>query len=331
MDRIKAIVEKVVSDGPHGPFAIATSDSFDGESITFSLEPTVWLNKDWPEGGSVVLLWKLRQKRAGWRAKAGRFFKPSDEQTAERKVVMSTQTSTHDWTKTDLGHWSVKMDLETAASHLAFSAGIMRYFSKEGRALLESDQFLDALEWRELLEKVYYLLRDFGGKTVDYIFLKVVERGIRDLTKYVQEDGDNQIAHEWWCNLHYQLQAGCRLGIGSKNTLGDEVSRKIMDEMMLPLAKMLGKHYLESLATSRFYHDEAAQASFVKEHSPTTKSEDQFKEMIAGVKLSDQEEDILREDVGLSPKGKTEKVPVLRKRLQMRAWAKLNQNGEKPS
>ncbi len=83
MEEIKAVIQKVVSEGDHGPFAVATSESIDG-SITFSLEPTVWQEDEWPEEGMIVVLGKLRKKRAGWRAKSGRFLKPSDEQTETR-------------------------------------------------------------------------------------------------------------------------------------------------------------------------------------------------------------------------------------------------------
>ena len=79
MDTVKAVVQKLIREGKHGPFAVATSDQLSG-SVTFSLEPTVWRESDWPEEGTVVLLGELRQKRAGWRAKYGRFLKPSDEQ-----------------------------------------------------------------------------------------------------------------------------------------------------------------------------------------------------------------------------------------------------------
>lgn len=82
MDTIKAVVQKVIREGKHGPFAVATSDQLEG-SVTFSLEPTVWKDKDWPEEGMMVFLGQLRQKRAGWRAKTGRFWKPSDEQTQQ--------------------------------------------------------------------------------------------------------------------------------------------------------------------------------------------------------------------------------------------------------
>ncbi|MCX6779429.1 MAG: hypothetical protein NTU97_04340 [Candidatus Magasanikbacteria bacterium] len=79
LDSVRAIVQTVIQDGRHGPFVVATTDQLQG-SVTFSLESTVWKEEDWPEKGMVVYLEKLRQKRAGWRAKMGRFWKPSDEQ-----------------------------------------------------------------------------------------------------------------------------------------------------------------------------------------------------------------------------------------------------------
>jgi len=91
VDIVKAIVQKVIAQGPKGPYAVATSEALEG-SVTISLEPTVWQEKDWPEAGNVVLLSKIRQKRAGWRAKAGRYYLPSDEQQqlAKRKSKRKT-------------------------------------------------------------------------------------------------------------------------------------------------------------------------------------------------------------------------------------------------
>jgi len=86
LDTIKAVVEKVILKGKHGPFAVATSSQLEG-SVTFSLEPTIWKEKELPEEGTMVFLGKLRQKRAGWRAKLARFWEPSDEQ-AERSNQM---------------------------------------------------------------------------------------------------------------------------------------------------------------------------------------------------------------------------------------------------
>ena len=52
---IEAIVQKVFEQGPHGPYAIAKADGFEG-SITFSLEPTVWQENEFPKPGDSKLL-----------------------------------------------------------------------------------------------------------------------------------------------------------------------------------------------------------------------------------------------------------------------------------
>ncbi|MBI5044842.1 MAG: hypothetical protein HZC02_02865 [Candidatus Levybacteria bacterium] len=72
--------------GRHGPYAVAASRQISG-SVTFSLEPTVWLESEWQEEGTVVFLSDLRLKRAGWRGKKGRFVRPSDEQSARSTQV----------------------------------------------------------------------------------------------------------------------------------------------------------------------------------------------------------------------------------------------------
>lgn len=83
-NEVVAVIQKVVPDGKHGAFAVATASAFEG-SITFSLEPTVWQEQGYPEAGEMVYLTNLRKKRAGWRAKKGRYYNPSDEQTENRK------------------------------------------------------------------------------------------------------------------------------------------------------------------------------------------------------------------------------------------------------
>lgn len=77
---IQAVVDRIVRNGRHGPYAVAKSPAIG--FITFSLDPSVWRETEWPEPGTWVVLSKLSKKRAGWRAKQGRFFKPSDEQLA---------------------------------------------------------------------------------------------------------------------------------------------------------------------------------------------------------------------------------------------------------
>ena len=71
-----AMVQKVIPKGAHGPYAVASSEELG--LITFSLEAPAWTEKDWPEGGSMVILSDIRKKLAGWRASRGRFLRPSD-------------------------------------------------------------------------------------------------------------------------------------------------------------------------------------------------------------------------------------------------------------
>ena len=73
----KAVVQKIVRQGAHGPYAVATEAEL--VMVTFSLEPDVWEEKTWPEEGDVVVLSEIRKKRAGWRANRGRFLQQSDE------------------------------------------------------------------------------------------------------------------------------------------------------------------------------------------------------------------------------------------------------------
>jgi len=79
---IKAIVHRII-DGKHGLFVVVHCDHVYG-SVTFSLNPDVWLEKVLPDLGSVVRLFDLRQKRAGWRATTARFWVPEDE--AEEQI-----------------------------------------------------------------------------------------------------------------------------------------------------------------------------------------------------------------------------------------------------
>ncbi len=73
----RAIVQKVLDSGRHGPYAVARSKQLG--SVTFSLASDVWAEKRWPEPGTEVILSEVIKKRAGWRAQHGRFANPSDE------------------------------------------------------------------------------------------------------------------------------------------------------------------------------------------------------------------------------------------------------------
>lgn len=76
-DRYIAVVEKVILDGKHGPYAVARCDQLG--TVTFSLDRNVWREKDLPTEGFRVMLSDVREKRAGWRAMRGRFVRPSDK------------------------------------------------------------------------------------------------------------------------------------------------------------------------------------------------------------------------------------------------------------
>ena len=74
----RAIVDKIIVDGKHGSYAVARCKELG--LITFSLDSRVWKEDDWPEGGTCVVLSKIRKKRLGWRAEVARFVMPCDEQ-----------------------------------------------------------------------------------------------------------------------------------------------------------------------------------------------------------------------------------------------------------
>lgn len=80
----RSIVQRVVPIGPHGPYAMACSEELEG-SITFSLDPKVWQEDEWPEEGSIVVLSRIVEKRAGWRARCGRFSGPADKRSNSKE------------------------------------------------------------------------------------------------------------------------------------------------------------------------------------------------------------------------------------------------------
>ena len=87
MNLYRWVVDKVVRDGQHGPYAVAIDERLG--FVTFALEPDVWKEKRYPEPGSEVVLEDFQKKRAGWRAMSARFFRPedvvNDEQPATRR------------------------------------------------------------------------------------------------------------------------------------------------------------------------------------------------------------------------------------------------------
>lgn len=72
-----AVVEKVITTGRYGPYAVAYCNNVKG-SITFSLRAPVWQERDMPNRGISVVLFDLREKQRGWRAMSARFLRPTD-------------------------------------------------------------------------------------------------------------------------------------------------------------------------------------------------------------------------------------------------------------
>ncbi len=73
---MRGVIQKIHAEGKHGPYAIASVEGLG--SVTFSLDGHVWFEEDSPEPGEIVMLSKLRQKRAGWRAMHVRYVRPDD-------------------------------------------------------------------------------------------------------------------------------------------------------------------------------------------------------------------------------------------------------------
>lgn len=75
------MIQKIVLEGKHGPYAVTSVEGIEG-SVTFSLQPSVWHEKNHPELGTRVVLGDLRMKRAGWKALSARYVTPHDKQSA---------------------------------------------------------------------------------------------------------------------------------------------------------------------------------------------------------------------------------------------------------
>lgn len=76
---VRAVVERVVPQGRHGPYMVTRSDGEARLNITVSLDKTVWQEQTLPEPGTYVILSQLSKKRAGWRAGSARLLQLSDE------------------------------------------------------------------------------------------------------------------------------------------------------------------------------------------------------------------------------------------------------------
>jgi hypothetical protein len=75
MDCLMGIVDRIVPDGPHGPYAVTkTDDPRIGGFITFGMgnEENAWTEKIWPSEGDAIHLSNLKKRRGGWRAEKAR-------------------------------------------------------------------------------------------------------------------------------------------------------------------------------------------------------------------------------------------------------------------
>lgn len=184
---IKAVVQKVIGEGKHGAFVVATSETING-SITFSLEPTVWQDDEWPEEGAVVYLTKLRKKRAGWRAKQGRHWLLSDEQTAEKeqamknlKVLIEEMRKKFFPTEEDKAwkQWVDFKDREIRDLTELLSSDVRDSFKKRAIYLLvvPSADF-NTLYWKKEIGKFYHgidFLKTLTADQLDYVADLIME------------------------------------------------------------------------------------------------------------------------------------------------------------
>lgn len=91
-EQLIGVVDRVVLDGNHGPYALAkVGERENAVFFTFSLEPPVWNEGDIPDEGMQVVLSKLRKKRAGWRALSARYLQTADEQHSQHSQKLSKE------------------------------------------------------------------------------------------------------------------------------------------------------------------------------------------------------------------------------------------------
>lgn len=232
VEAVEAVVQKVVTNGKRGPFLVATAKGIVG-SVTCSLEPTSWQETSWPEPGEVVLLEQLRKKRAGWRAKKGRFFQPSDEQSAIRKeqtmeamevrqFIIGLYSENWPITPEDDKVWQDWLDATDEYRHREKVIGLLTLPVREGlkaravTSLLVPDRESNPFYWKgelPVMNGVLFLTEKFPNlspvlhgyssylvcKLGEYVAgrLAVVDREDRDLWRYkVQLLGYNHLKLE---------------------------------------------------------------------------------------------------------------------------------------
>ncbi|HEY4476778.1 MAG TPA: hypothetical protein VJB69_02280 [Candidatus Paceibacterota bacterium] len=89
----QAIINKIVDDGKHGPYAVAFVEEIG--MVTFSLKSRTWEEGATPDPGSYVVLSGIRRKRAGWRAEGARYLVPSDVSGKEQAETPERRKEHH--------------------------------------------------------------------------------------------------------------------------------------------------------------------------------------------------------------------------------------------
>jgi hypothetical protein len=88
-----------------------------------------------------------------------------------------------DFKTTNINEPSVQLSQADVLGHLAFTATTMQWFNGKGKELLEDPVAHTRLVWDELFLKAFVLYRDFSHtRTVKELFVRVIERGIADVT-----------------------------------------------------------------------------------------------------------------------------------------------------
>jgi hypothetical protein len=86
---VTTLVQEKKGRNGHGPYFIADGGEYG--SVTCSLNPSVWQDKEEPVVGEVVVLSKLYLKPAGWRAGHGRRARLSDQAMSNQQTAIRNE------------------------------------------------------------------------------------------------------------------------------------------------------------------------------------------------------------------------------------------------
>lgn len=183
---------------------------------------------------------------------------------------MATDVRRYDFTTTAAN--LVKADPAMIKEHFEFSTTLMTWFVEKGLAVLASPANDDYTGWHELFDKASYMLRDFPQtRSVRYLFLMVVERGVDCLVRLVQfaaTDREREVVHDWFIGLMYQLQPGSRCGLRADVEICDSgKTRELLDKLVVVAQVMRSERYLQWIAENRHpNYDQLARDLYIAHH-----------------------------------------------------------------